>query len=92
MGATMRFLGVVVSGALLFGCAAMPRNPNSEPPASAAIKDPNCLTETGSRVSSKSSCRGYGRSYSYDDIQRTGSFFPGDALAILDPTITVRGR
>jgi hypothetical protein len=84
MSATMRFLGVAVSGVMLFGCAATTQNLNPKPPASAAIKDPNCLTETGSRVSSKSGCRGYGRSYSYDDMQRTGSFFPAESLSILD--------
>ncbi len=89
MSATMRFLGIAVSGVMLFGCAATPQNPNSKPPASVAMKDPNCLTETGSHVASKSSCRGYGRSYSYDDIERTGRFSAADALSLLDPSITV---
>ena len=89
MSVTVRFLSVIVSGLVLFGCAATPQNPGSKPPASAAIKDPNCLTETGSHVESKSSCRGYGRSYSYEDIQRTGQTQAADALGLLDPSITV---
>jgi len=93
MSATMRCLGLFVSGVMLFGCAATPQNPNSKPPASAAIKDPNCLTETGSRMSPKSGCRGYGRSYSYDDIERTGSTTSAaEALSLLDPSITVHNR
>jgi hypothetical protein len=89
MSVTVRFLSVIVSGLVLFGCAATPQNPGSKPPASAAIKDPNCLNETGSRVASKSSCRGYGRSYSSDDIDRTGQISTADALGLLDPSITV---
>ena len=89
MSVTVRFLSVIVSGLVLFGCAATPQNPGSKPPASAAINDPNCLTETGSLVASKSSCRGYGRSYSSDDIDRTGKTTAADALGLLDPSITV---
>jgi hypothetical protein len=90
MSVTVRFLSVIVSGLVLFGCAATPQNPGSKPPASAAIKDPNCLTDTGSRIASKSGCRGYGRSYTNDDIERTGQTQAGDALGLLDPSITVQ--
>jgi hypothetical protein len=86
MNATMRFL-VVVAGCMLFGCAASPQNPKS--PASAAIKDPNCLASTGSLIASKSGCRGFGRTYSNDDLERTGKTTAADALALLDPSITV---
>jgi hypothetical protein len=89
MSATMRIAGVIVSGLVLFGCAATSQDAKSKPPAS-AMKDPNCLTETGNRVSlGKQGCRGFGRSYSKDDIDRTGSTNAGDALALLDPSITV---
>ena len=88
MSATMRIAGVIVSGLVLFGCAATPQN--SKPAATAAMKDPNCLTETGSRISPvNSNCRGFGRSYSQDDIDRTGKIDAGDALSLLDPSITV---
>jgi hypothetical protein len=87
MSAAMRMAGVIVSGLVLFGCAATPQ---SKPAATAAMKDPNCLTETGSHVSAgKAACRGFGRSYSHDDIDRTGLTNAGDALAVLDPSITV---
>jgi uncharacterized lipoprotein YajG len=89
MSVTVRFLSVVVSGLVLFGCAATPQNPGSKPPASAAIKDPNCLTETGSRITTQSSCSGFGRNYSQADLQRTGQTQAGDALVLLDPSITV---
>ena len=89
MSATMRFLSAAAAGLMLFGCAATPQNPNSKPAASAALKDPNCLTDTGSQIASKSGCRGYGRSYSSDDIDRTGKTTAADALGLLDPLITV---
>jgi hypothetical protein len=88
MSAKIRIAGVMVAGLVLFGCAATSQN--TKPAASAAIKDPSCLTETGDRIAgAKPGCRGFGRSYSEADIQRTGSTNAGDALAILDPSITV---
>ncbi len=87
----MRITGLIVAGACLFGCAAPAENAKAKPPASAAmVKDPSCLTETGSRVSSDASkCRGFGRSYSSEAIDRTGTTSAADALALLDPSITV---
>jgi uncharacterized lipoprotein YajG len=89
MSATMRFLSAAAAGLMLFGCAATPQNPNSNPAASAALKDRTCLTDTGSQIVSKSSCRGYGRSYTSDDIDKTGRTTAAGALAELDPSITV---
>jgi len=89
MSATMRFLSAAAAGLMLFGCAATPQNPNSKPAASVAVRDRTCLTDTGSQIASVSSCRGYGRSWSSDDIDRTGKFTAAGALAELDPSITV---
>jgi hypothetical protein len=87
MSTTIRIAGVIVSGLVLFGCAATSQN--TKPAASAAM-DPNCLTDTGDLISSgKPGCRGFGRSYSKADIDRTGATQAGDALALLDPSITV---
>ena len=89
MSATMRTAGVIVSGLVLFGCATTPQN-QSKPVATAATQDSNCLTETGSLIpAGKPGCRARGRSYSEADIQRTGSTNVGDALTLLDPSITV---
>jgi hypothetical protein len=90
MSATLRIAGVIVSGLVLFGCAATSQNVSPKPAATAATMNPNCLTETGSRIApGKPGCRGFGRSYSQDDIDRTGKTSAGDALALLDPSITV---
>jgi hypothetical protein len=89
MSATMRFLSAAAAALMLFGCAATPPNPNSKASASAALNDRTCLTDTGSQIASKSSCRGYGRSYSSEDMDRTGKTTAADALGQLDPSITV---
>jgi hypothetical protein len=88
MTAYMRIAGAIVAGVALFGCATTTPNAKAKPATAAAVKDPTCLTETGSRVPG-SKCRGYGRSYSNEDIERTGQTSAGDALSLLDPSITV---
>lgn len=89
MAAYMRIAGVIVAGVTLFGCATTTPDAKSKA-ATAAVKDPTCLTETGSRISGgPTKCKGYGRAYSSDDIDRTGQTSAADALALLDPSITV---
>lgn len=56
--------------------------------------DRNCIRDTGSRIRVK---KGHclpvaGRSYSQQDLQRTGETDLGSALQKLDPAITVRGH
>jgi len=90
MAAYMRIVGVIVAGVALFGCATTTDHAKSKPATAAVVKDPTCLTETGGLISSgPSKCRGYGRSYSSVDIQRTGSTSAADALALLDSSVTV---
>jgi hypothetical protein len=89
MTAYMRIAVVIVAGATLFGCATTAENAKAKPAVSAATVNPTCLTETGSRITGNSKCRGFGRAYSTEDIQRTGQTSAADALALLDPSITV---
>jgi hypothetical protein len=90
MTAYLRIAVVSVAAAALFGCATTAENAKAKPAVAAAtVKDPSCLTATGSQVTGASKCRGFGRSYSSEDIARTGSTSAGDALALLDPSITV---
>lgn len=89
MAAHMRIAGLIVAAVTLFGCATTAENGKAKP-ATAMVKDPTCLTETGSRISpAPPKCRGIGRSYSSDDIQRTGQTSAADALGLLDPSVTV---
>jgi hypothetical protein len=85
MVAHMRIVGVTIVAMALFGCA------TTQPPAAAATSnDPSCLTDTGSRVAmGPGPCRGFGRSYSNQDIQRTGKTSAADALSLLDSSVTV---
>jgi hypothetical protein len=84
-------VGAAAAGFVLCGCATTSPNSTSKPPVSAVVvTDANCLTETGSRIAEdKSNCRGFGRSYSDEDISRTGRTSAADALSQLDPSITV---
>lgn len=53
-------------------------------------KDSTCLTATGSRIpSSGTSCSAVGRSYTGEDIDRTGATSAAAALQLLDPSLTV---
>jgi hypothetical protein len=89
MATYVRIAGLIIAGVTLFGCAATD-GAKPKPASVAAIKDPTCLTDTGSRISpAPGQCRGIGRSYSNQDIERTGSTSAGDALGLLDSSITV---
>ncbi len=54
----------------------------------------NCIRDTGSHIPPpKGQCLPVaGRSYSQQDIQRTGATDVGRALQMLDPSVTVRGH
>jgi hypothetical protein len=89
MAAYMRIAGLIVASVILFGCATTAENGKLKP-ATANTQDPSCLTETGSRIAAgPNKCRGIGRSYSNDDVQRTGSTSAADALGLLDSSVTV---
>jgi hypothetical protein len=90
MRSTVRSIGAMLAGLTLFGCAATSQNLNSPATASSGPPDPNCLTETGTHIAAgKSNCRAFGRAFTNEDIERTGATSAADALALLDPSITV---
>jgi hypothetical protein len=96
MSTYLRTTGAIIAALVICGCAATSPNVSSKPAASAAsaasasAANPNCLAYTGSNITpAKSDCRAFGRSYSSADIERTGRNSAGDALAQLDPSITV---
>jgi hypothetical protein len=80
--------GIVVG--ILAGCATSPSaTPMVGPPMSG--NNDTCLKETGSRIlPDGSACAATGRSYSSEDISRTGATTSAGALQLLDPSITVR--
>ena len=56
-------------------------------------KDPNCIRDTGSHIPPpKGGCLPVsGRSYSHEDLERTGQTNVGRALQQLDPSVSVHG-
>jgi hypothetical protein len=63
-------------------------------PNNAAAQTPGqnlaCPNQTGSRIPrSPTDCSAVGRSYSSDDLNRTGATTTGEALRLLDPSVTV---
>lgn len=70
------------------------RNPSDPSDSTQAVTkrerpDPTCLSQTGSRIQSRGNdaCAGHGRSYSRDDLDRTGEVDVGQALRKLDPRL-----
>jgi hypothetical protein len=87
----LRVATAIATALLLAACAATTPNVKSNASASAAVaQNPACLSETGSRITrDRANCTAFGRSYTGDDVDRTGYVNVGDALRLLDPSITV---
>lgn len=81
---------VVMVASMLVMAACATTSPNAKPQTASVTQDPTCLKQTGGRVPARDAdCAGYGRTYSKDDISRTGAATPGEALGLLDPSVTV---
>src|SRR5262245_47032935 len=61
----------------------------AKPTATERRNDPNCVTQTGTHLKSRqrNGCVANGRSYSRDDLDRTGQTDVGEALRRLDPRL-----
>jgi len=79
-----------VVSASVVGCSATPQ-PRPDTRAAAAATTPPCSVPTASRLPARpDECSATpGRTYSQDDVQRTGQTNVGDALQLLDPSISV---
>jgi hypothetical protein len=80
-------LGTLTTG-LLAACAGVPPAPDTVVGRTAATAPRfNCLT-TGTRIALKEGeCANVaGRSFSQEDLQRTGAIDPAEALRMLDPS------
>jgi hypothetical protein len=86
----LRVSAAIATALLLAACAATTQNVKPNTTSAAVAQNPACMTETGSRIpGDRADCKAFGRSYSGDDIDRTGKVNVGDALQVLDPSITV---
>ena len=89
MSARMRSLSTIAAAAALAACASTSGTVPAKPLAARA-PPAGCVQDTGSRIPAQSgACSGFGHTFTHDDIDRTGETTPGDALRLLDPTITV---
>jgi len=75
--------------ALLAACASTPR-----PGEAVASARPNsaCIPDASRIQPTKDPMCAFGASYSQQDLQRTGTADPGQALRILDPSISIHGH
>jgi hypothetical protein len=85
----MPVVWAVALAAALAGCAThKPADQALAAKNTATASQHTCIRDTGSRIRPKEGeCLGPGRSYSRDDLDRTGSFDAADALRKLDPAI-----
>jgi hypothetical protein len=81
----------IASVLILTACAAI--HPDARPSAAASApiaQNRDCVSQTASRIPAKDSdCSAFGRSYSSEDIARTGATTADQALRLMDPSITV---
>ena len=67
-----------------------------EPPKSASLapaRTRGCVPDTATRIPVKETdCAGFGRTYTQQDLQRTGQPDTAQALRLLDPSLTVHGH
>jgi hypothetical protein len=85
------FLKSVTAVAMLVSLGACVANNAVKPTASASDQNPACASQLGSRIPANgSNCTSIVRSYSGEDIDRTGQTTAGDALRLMDPAITLR--
>jgi hypothetical protein len=86
----LRAAGAIATLILCAACAARTADVKPKAPASTLAQDSGCPTQTGSRIAaSNANCSVAGRSYSHDDIDRTGATTAVEALRLMDPSITV---
>ena len=86
----LRVTSAIATVLILGACAANTAGVKPITEASALAQNPACLNQTGSRIPvNNTNCSSIGRSYSSDDISRTGATTADEALRLLDPSITV---
>ena len=87
----LRVTSAIATLLILTACAAPTANVKPKAGASGAVaQTPACLNETGSRIAgNNANCAAFGRSYSREDIDRTGATTADEALRLMDPSITV---
>jgi hypothetical protein len=93
MAIHLRMPGAIIALLILGGCATTSGNmPPKADSSAAAEKNPACQTETTRRVGvNGTNCIAFGRSYTENDIKRTGATNAADALRLLDSSVWIQG-
>lgn len=80
-----RVLTIIIPALALCACASDPaRTAAAEKPGS----EKHCIRDTGSRIPNEGECSGNaGRSYSREELERSGEMTTGGALNRVDPTV-----
>jgi len=87
MNRMVRLASTTLAAAALGGCATR-ADLGTDRSLTATVA---CLPSTASRIApAEGKCSALSRSYSGDDIRRTGATTAGRALQMLDPSITAR--
>lgn len=76
-------------------CASSPSTPGAATPkvAAATLPPAGCVANTATRIPlSPRECAAFGHTWTQDDIKSTGATDPGQALRLLDPSLTVSGQ
>lgn len=92
MHAHVRMAAAIAAAAIILaGCAATTANEKPNAGTSTAVaKESTCLTVPDRRFPVNKDCTEFGRSYSQEDINRTGKATVSGALPLMDPLITIR--
>jgi hypothetical protein len=89
----VRVTGAITAVLVLSACAGTVGNVKPDAAkAGAAAQNPACPTQTASRIAVNDKNCLAGRTYSSDDISRTGATTAAEALQLLDPSITTNHR
>jgi len=88
---------LVIGACLVLPLAACTTPSATREPAKTALvapaRTPGCVADTATRIPLKErDCAGFGRTYTQEDIQRTGQPDTAQALRLLDPSLTVHGH
>ena len=87
----LRIANTIATVLILAACAANTAGVKPKSGASATVAHNSaCPAQTVSRISDyNADCAAFGRSYSREDIDRTGATTADEALRLMDPSITV---
>jgi hypothetical protein len=82
---------IVIGACAALALAACASAPPTLPTASAKKPPVGCVSDTATRLPTPpSECKGFGNTYTKEDLDRTGQVYAQDALRMLDPSVTAR--